>query len=450
MKIKIIKTKILALTIMVILISGLLSTYSGVFARSNWAYAAGLKYDIPDNIFDMDPTNQCVNALNAYQNAGFSVGGHINPTKQILWENLYATVQYFNGHGNVDLLLLGNTGIINGADRTMNVTTDNGKKTFENVQFIGTNTVHWDADTDLVSYLACNTAGVNNSVASDSLARSTCYRGATVVFGYTSEVHTVSLGSWSDRYNEKLGQGYGVNDALLYANSFNYLFNDVKNGTLWHHGNANLKIGKYNPATKNSLSETNNTLNKDDLTNDRLVYSSNGINTSKVYSSSNVESKLSEIYKNFDRNNYIVEKNTSYCYDINTNLPTEENVYYDYKLKIGDYITNAGYTVKLKNGVISEIYDNNIDLDKQEELLEKSYNFNANISKENISMYKSDLNKRVTAKYNNKIEVIGNESIFYYDIENNKKYVVISCESEIEIDGEKGGKSIDSVMYEIK
>lgn len=444
MKIKI--KNVLAIFIMVVLISSMLSTFSGVYARSNYAYAAGLKYDVPDNIFDMDATNQCLKAMESYRNAGFSVGGHVNPNKQILWENLYATVQYFYGHGGVNHILVGgSTGIIMGGDAVRTLTADNGKTTFSDVQFIGTNTVHWDADTDLVSYMACETAGTNNVVADNSLAKATCARGATVVFGYTSEVNRLSLGSWSDRYNEKLGQGYGVNDAIQYANSFNYLFNDVKNGMLWHHGNANMKIGKYNPATKKSISEDSNTLK-----NDRLVYSSNGINTKKISSKADIESKLSEIYKDFDSSNYIVEKNTSYCYDINTNLPTEENIYYDYKLKVGDYITDAGYTVKLTNGKISEIYDNNINLEKQEELLKESSNFNANISKEKLSTYKADLNKRVEAKYDNNIQVTGNECIYYYDIANDKKYVVISCESETEIDGEEVGKAIDSIMYEIK
>ena len=65
-------------------------------------------------------------------------------------------------------------------------------------------------------------------------------------------------------------------------------------------------------------------------------------------------------------------------------------------------------------------------------------------------MYKSDLNKSIATKYDNKIEVVGNESVLYYDIENDKKYIVISCESEIEIDGEGAGKSINSTMHEIK
>ena len=174
------------------------------------------------------------------------------------------------------------------------------------------------------------------------------------------------------------------------------------------------------------------------------------MNNTKISSKSDIESKLSEIYENFDSDNYIIEKNTSYCYDINTNLPTEENVYYNYKLKIGDYITDAGYTVKTTNGVISEIYDNNIDLEKQEQLLKKSYEFNANLDNKSLSTYKANLNKKVTFKYDNTVEVIGNESIFYYDIENDKKYVVASCESEIKIDEQGSGKSIDSIMYEIK
>ena len=83
-------------------------------------------------------------------------------------------------------------------------------------------------------------------------------------------------------------------------------------------------------------------------------------------------------------------------------------------------------------------------------MLKKSYEFNANLDNKSLSTYKANLNKKVTFKYDNTVEVIGNESIFYYDIENDKKYVVSSCESEIKIDEQGSGKSIDSIMYEIK
>lgn len=449
MKIKI--KKILVVLTVLILISGLLSVCSVVFASSNLAYAGGLKDDDSSNIFAIDATNPCTNALIAYQNAGFSVSGHTNPTKSTLLNNIHATVQFYYGHGGLNFIVLGpKAGIIKGGNTISDVDLPGGKKTYESVQFIGTDTVNWNANTDLVSYLSCNSAGENSTANPDSVSGMTCAKGATVVTGYSSTVHLASLGNWSNRYNEKLGQGYGVLDAVNYANSFNYVFDDVKNVIVWHHGDPNIKIGKYSSSSKNSIISENNIFNNDTAKDNRLVYSSNVMDDTKISSNSEIESKLSEIYENFNSNNYIVEKNTSYCYDINTNLPTEENVYYSYRLKIGDYITNAGYTVKITNGVISEIYDNNIDIEKQEKLLKKSYEFNANINNENLSTYKSNLNKKVAIKYDNTVEIIENECILYYDIENDKKYVVVSCESEVKIDEEKTGKAIDSVMYEIE
>ena len=40
--------------------------------------------------------------------------------------------------------------------------------------------------------------------------------------------------------------------------------------------------------------------------------------------------------------------------------------------------------------------------------------------------------------------------MLYYDIKNNKKYIIVSCESVVDLDGIAGAKSIDSMMYEIR
>ena len=59
------------------------------------------------------------------------------------------------------------------------------------------------------------------------------------------------------------------------------------------------------------------------------------------------------------------------------------------------------------------------------------------------------LSYEIIKKYDNKIDIVENEHTFYYDIENNKKYVVINCESEIKFDSVSSGKTIDYAMYEI-
>ena len=63
---------------------------------------------------------------------------------------------------------------------------------------------------------------------------------------------------------------------------------------------------------------------------------------------------------------------TSIIIKVNDNSIMNKLIYYDYKLKIGDYITDAAYTVVVENNKIKEIYDNNIDIKKQEELLKSN------------------------------------------------------------------------------
>ena len=62
----------------------LLSFSMQVMARDNFAYAAGIQdkgsiYPIAD---DFDSMDSCLNAMRAYQNAGYNVSGHLNPTKK--------------------------------------------------------------------------------------------------------------------------------------------------------------------------------------------------------------------------------------------------------------------------------------------------------------------------------------------------------------------------------
>ena len=419
---------IMLLTIILLLIS------SRVYARDNWAYVAGIKHKPSDNMFEFNSYDTCNNAAIAYNKAGYSAGGDINPDKATLWKNLYATVQFFMGHGGVHHINFTTTGIWNGNDFNTTMTTPSGADNF-NVQLIGTNTVHWDADTILVSYIGCQVAGKDGNVASDSVTRSTALKGADAALGFMKTINYLSTPNWSNRYNEKLGEGYGVSDAIKYANSFSYFDNNVKSNTLWNHGDANFKIGKFGGTTKNNISnkiELSNRVEEyskgnivlndmgkitiDKSMEERMVFSKDN---SIVATKESINKELSKIYSNYNEDNYIIEENMSSAYNVNTNEKMNEYIYYDYKLKIGDYITDAAYTVVVKNNKIEEIYDNNVDIKKQEELLN------------NIDKMKVNVNYT-----------------YYYDIKNDKKYVIISYTTEQNINGEIS-TAIDSCKVEI-
>lgn len=455
------------------LIFGILTTIisTSCFARDNYAYAAGIQHNI-DNLIpyvdDFDAYDDCANALGYYQNAGYNVAGHINPGRDLLWSNLYATVQFFAGHGNVDYIHFTETGIYNGNDWN-NVSASAGGDTFT-IDFIGTNSVHWDADTILVTYSSCNGGGTDGNVADDSVARSTCVRGSDVVVAFTDTVHTHYMDDWTDRYNEKLGAGYGVYDAVQYANSFNYILGGQKNNVIWSHGDSNIKIGTYGNSSKNAIGIGEQLLNLRNIQNnlsDNIVLNSdleisklkiekdlnnrtvfNNINSNIIATEKNIESKLKEIYNNFDINNYQVDTYTTTVMNVNDNSVMDELKYYDYKLKIGDYITDAAYTVVVENNKIKEIYDNNIDIVKQEELL-KSNEFVANINDYNVQMFDTKTKQMIEQKYDSQLRTIDKDYTFYYDIKNDKKYVIVSHTTEDNINVLESGIAIDSCCFEI-
>lgn len=119
---------------------------------------------------------------------------------------------------------------------------------------------------------------------------------------------------------KKLGEGYGVIDAVNYASSFTYLDPDVKKVQIWHHGDANMKIGKYR-SVGTGLGEERNILNKSI----RQVVN-NDIDS--------ITSVIKSVYPNFNINNYEIENidgtKTSL---VNDNSTISDTNYIDLRLR---------------------------------------------------------------------------------------------------------------------
>ena len=384
---------------------------SSVQARDNFALSVATQFNGLNTVQDMN------NAANSYADAGYHSYGITDPTAQQLWENLYADVQFFSTHGGLNNIEFSQTGIIVGDTGNYNI---NGTTK----QMIGTNAVHWDADTILVTYSSCRSAGENDQSNANSITAQTAQRGADVAVGFRDDINSGSSTNWNERYNERLAAGYGVYDSVEYANSFIYLFPNVKKVQIWHHGDSNIKIGKYR---SNSIVNDDRNLLK---------------NTKSILDNDAALDIIKESNPEFDINNYErIETNGIGVSEVghdNNNLMTK---YVDLQLKVGEFYTNAGYTIVSEGNTITAIYDNNVDIEKQNAILNSRESNILQLTENEINILKDEAIAKI--KTNDEIELL-EENItykYYLDIETNKRYIIFSIPNKIK------NSELDSIAY---
>ena len=114
---------------------------------------------------------------------------------------------------------------------------------------------------------------------------------------------------------------------------------------------------------------------------------------------------------------------------------SREIEFVDVNLKIGDFYTDAGYTLEIENNNIKGIYDRNIDIEKQKELLNNEENFQAELYVDKVNEIQKE-NEKISTYNLNKVDAKENDARYYYDIKNNKKYYQVEVEDEtLDFDG---------------
>ncbi len=404
------------------------------FIFTTFVNAANFATAIGSTANNINTTNHVNDAADAYDSCGYSGSRRlIDPSYTLLLSNLAAEVQFFSSHGNVDNITFARSGIRVGNEAT-----------YGNLEYIGTNNVNlWENNTILVTYAGCYTAG-NLAFDSNSITYVTALEGAEITYGFKNEIFPDSLENWARRYNNKLADGYGVQEAAEYANSFIYVHDTVKEGHIVHHGNTNVKIGNYHN-TKSSL--LNNITNNTERIN-TLSISNKNLDSSNE----NIVAVLKDSNKKFNVEDYEISRRTMGSTNVNTG-ETDEIEYIDVKLKVGDFVTNAGYTIKAVDGKIEKVFDNNINIEVQDSALKNKNEFKvANFAKaEDISELKNKAIDEVKNTYLNTDTIVEDEVsdvTYYFDIETGKKYVMISVRSENHKDGSVG-YAYDTVKYEL-
>ena len=336
----------------------------------------------------------------------------------------------YSTHGSLDSIFFNtNTGLKTGNDLLLGQT-----------DYIGLNTISngLQENTILVSYIACNTAGTDGIASNSSLTYNTVTNGANIALGFKKEIsYSRAAEPWAERYNERLAQGYGVEDAAEYASQFMYLDSSIYSWHLVYNSSVastNMKIGNYYSA--NDLGGTAN-YTRNLIKNEEQL--------SKISTQKDIVNQLKNIDETFNEDNYEITSEISTIYDIN-GYDSREIEYVVARLKIGNFNTNAGYVARIENNTITAIYDNNINLTLQEDALKNKSQFNMTVDKNTLNNLKNKAIIIGEERYTNtKISVKEEEIEYFYDIEENKKYIVVPIIST----GYDEEKLIDLIMYQI-
>lgn len=247
----------------------------------------------------------------------------------------------------------------------------------------------------------------------------------------------------------------GIYDAASYANRQSYYHdyegtNTIRNNAVFNHGNANLKIGKYYD-TNSTTELCNISENQNNSLISEVDILKNDTKKIKFTSIDDIIKIIKKYNSNFNKKDYNISKTSGITtVDITNNIIDDSQQIVSFQFKIGDFNTNTGYVAIINNGMIEEIYDNtkpiNIELDKESFLIEN------NTVKNKIEIYKKSAELEAKKKsINNGItsNVTKQNTSFYYDIETNKKYIII--DSTVESKEYNNGKAvgIESSLYEI-
>ena len=178
-------------------------------------------------------------------------------------------------------------------------------------------------------------AGCNTATGSDNITKRAYTQGSDVTIGWTNEVDASSHSKWLERFTNELAVGKPVSKAAEYANSFTYSDTKVKSYKIY--GDTALII-KRSVLSKN-LENRNVEVNEDI----QVDVSHNQLDKLNRYMTDNIG-------LNFD--NVITEV---------TNLSGGNGVV-DYKLCINGIETTSGYVAIINDGIVVNIYKNNVDV----------------------------------------------------------------------------------------
>lgn len=404
--------KKILLKIVILLLLLFLLTTSTIYALTASGERACALLNPNSGGIDSENMRSMENAKKTYDSFGYSTSIIKDPSALTVLSNAISSkVQLYNCHGEVNSLEFKDGGIT-----ILDTYTSNGK-TFYNVDG-----VDWSTK-KLLILGACYSAGHEESD-STAIAPVLVRKGAQMSIGWHSKLSSFSFPDWLDNFHKEMDNGYNPLAAVNRANNEYWYFNDNVKNTLFSYSS----ISTLSDNAKYKLETSSNNILS--------------VQNSSLITENQIEEIIKENNSTFDASQY--EKTYTdglYTYNAETDKIEHINSYIDYKLKIGDYLANSGYTVVLDgDGIVQQIIDKtlkstNLDIDNKQkssnyQISEQSYQYYLNKAKENIS---------------NINDIIEEDIKFYYDLNKNIKYANITLTVTDPVLGSK----LETYTYEI-
>lgn len=358
------------------------------YPTNKTAFSMGSTYKEDDPV---DTTKDAVNAYNIYDSMGLMAnklvtvpiietvkGSHTNGIKY-----LNSGIVFLSGHSS---------------KYSMNFSF-NGYDPFEIKKYNTDNSVqiglgnYVNKNNALIIFAGCETSADHDSITRYAVEEG----GARSAIGWNTLVHQLSHPNWLKRFNTKIkDKKTSVADAQKYANSFIYVYSDVKNSYIYGDRNHNPWYYMSGSNSTSSQSKEENIIERDNMFSINVPYNEKDLN--KIISSFITEN----IDNSFNIEDYKIEVNGT---DIK---------YYDYIFYVDGIRTNYGYTIEIENNKITLF--NNMQNINVLELKKKILNLKNKLVKK--SVVPRSINQ-VTKEYP-KMNIKYNEYITYYDEETDK------------------------------
>lgn len=282
-------------------------------AYSGYAYSIGGEFHNGEDV-QMMADYWAVSGYHSYYNIDPDYDYVANQNR------LNSDILYFSSHGNQHGIYLLNDVVV----------TDG----YSNEKYNEVGILDYNLNNNrVVIYDACETA-----LGSDNLCTATYDQGAAAVIGWPKSVYASDSYAWMERFADYASRGYSLNDAMDHADSYSdYISNSIiKSHKIYGDGEQDIQLN-WRRASEESIVEEPDT---------RLMTFGDA-----PTSQSEIVAAIQSINPSFSEDDYQV-----------TVSENEGNglTVIDYVQKVGEFITNSGYTVLIRDGIVENIFDNTI------------------------------------------------------------------------------------------